>query len=277
MANCVYNKIITKNEKDFKKLRSLLCDDKTFDVDFNKIIPMHEDLKIKSSGHSWEANKYNSTFEDVLLKIKFQNEVLEPYLSKFYNETITRKEFVRIVKNAILLQDTYLIDKLKDICHIRNIEIKERECSPFETFISGYFNIQRHGEIDWYEWSCTNWGTKCNASETRINEIKSIEFDTEWSCPLPIIKKIAKYIDFTILYVEKEFGSDFNILIAKNGEVNEDKRICNLTSNQKSFLSLLIIGDKPKSLYSEYELIKYYGENWKEDLKVAEEIYNEYI
>lgn len=49
---------------------------------------------------------------------------------------------------------------------------------------------------DWYNWRCTNWGTKWNAYEVEINwdeeykECIEINFQTAWSPPEPIYFKL---------------------------------------------------------------------------------------
>ena len=51
-------------------------------------------------------------------------------------------------------------------------------------------------ETDWYNWRCTNWGTKWNAYEVEINwdeeykECIEINFQTAWSPPEPIYFKL---------------------------------------------------------------------------------------
>jgi Api92-like protein with ferredoxin domain len=53
------------------------------------------------------------------------------------------------------------------------------------------------GFYDWYDWSIENWGTKWNSYSLRIEEdlgdgALSFYFDTAWSFPIPIFKKLAR-------------------------------------------------------------------------------------
>ena len=46
---------------------------------------------------------------------------------------------------------------------------------------------------NWYDWSIDNWGTKWNASTEDVDEDDDriyIRFNTAWSPPIPIIKKL---------------------------------------------------------------------------------------
>lgn len=66
----------------------------------------------------------------------------------------------------------------------------------------------KYGFADWYEWRVFNWGTKWNASDVEL-EIHSptnmtIRFNTAWSPPEPIIKKIASMFPFASLTLEWE-------------------------------------------------------------------------
>jgi len=59
---------------------------------------------------------------------------------------------------------------------------------------------------DWYDWRVENWGTKWDAGEGRFNDDQtSFSFETAWSPPLPIIKKLAEITGqtFVLGYIEE--------------------------------------------------------------------------
>ena len=58
-----------------------------------------------------------------------------------------------------------------------NLGLKERE---------------KYGADNWYDWSCENWGTKWNASETHKYGPRCVEFDTAWSTPEPVVQRLSK-------------------------------------------------------------------------------------
>lgn len=66
--------------------------------------------------------------------------------------------------------------------------------------------------LDWYEWSNKFWGTKWNAYETvplkdgEYGEIL-VKFETAWSPPLPVLKKIADR-GFRVRLTWKDEGAD---------------------------------------------------------------------
>ena len=58
----------------------------------------------------------------------------------------------------------------------------------------------------WYDWCIQNWGTKWSGYDGRFNdEQTAFSFDTAWSPPLPIIKKLAEITGqtFVLGYIEQ--------------------------------------------------------------------------
>jgi hypothetical protein len=56
--------------------------------------------------------------------------------------------------------------------------------------------LARIGAENWYDWSIENWGTKWNPchldiSGAAINGSLEVTFDTAWSAPVPIFRKIV--------------------------------------------------------------------------------------
>ena len=51
-------------------------------------------------------------------------------------------------------------------------------------------NQEQYGSATWYDWACTHWGTKWNASYTHIEELGEyllVTFDTAWNAPSPYL------------------------------------------------------------------------------------------
>ena len=81
---------------------------------------------------------------------------------------------------------------------------------------------KEHGENNWYDWSCSNWGTKWNASDSEV-EGDTIQFSTAWSHPEPVIEKLSKRfpdVEFTVSWEEEQgYGAEYTIL---DGEVYDE-------------------------------------------------------
>ena len=88
-------------------------------------------------------------------------------------------------------------------------------------------NIEDHGAVDWYEWCCTNWGTKWGDNQTHLvhedlctpfstaddTEVSlkkiMLRFDTAWSPPIEGMDVVTtKYPDimFDLRYWEPGMG-----------------------------------------------------------------------
>ena len=82
-------------------------------------------------------------------------------------------------------------------------------------------NIEEHGAVDWYEWCCTNWGTKWGDNQTHLvhedlvgsdeDTLKKVmlRFDSAWSPPIEGMDVVAsKYPDimFDLRYWEPGMG-----------------------------------------------------------------------
>lgn len=94
--------------------------------------------------------------------------------------------------------------------------------------------LDKYGSLDWYDWSCKNWGTKWDVMDeyslslildSDPEEVVVFDFDTAWSPPEPLMIALSK------LFPEEEFsleacdeGGAFNVLITyKNGTWDEQE------------------------------------------------------
>jgi hypothetical protein len=206
MPNWVRNRVIAK---DFAELKKHLVNEKG-EVDFNVAIPMPQDLHIMSGSYSYEQ-QHRSWFSEFTAKRIKEQSPADVLMAQHYNDTITQEHFV-----GVCLLDKELVDTVRKI---RGYKLrgehkmsKENLREALETFFKGYFNVQRYGWKDWYDWSIDNWGTKWNASEGMVDdENQVIEFETAWSMPEGIIKEICKYTPIRIEYADEDLGANCGI------------------------------------------------------------------
>jgi hypothetical protein len=66
-------------------------------------------------------------------------------------------------------------------------------------------NINKHGCATWYDWSIKNWGTKWNSYSFTIvrqaEEFCELRFDTAWSPPEPVLRELSKRLPDLVLHV----------------------------------------------------------------------------
>ena len=53
-------------------------------------------------------------------------------------------------------------------------------------------NLVKYHAATWYDWCMENWGTKWNAMDTEIIDENTIRFDTAWTNPEPVVRKLAE-------------------------------------------------------------------------------------
>lgn len=83
-----------------------------------------------------------------------------------------------------------------------------------------YLNYLNHGFATWYKWSRQNWGTKWNASTCDISG-NIIEFETAWSPPLPILRKLSNLYPettFSLSYADEDIGRNCGRITFLGGE-----------------------------------------------------------
>lgn len=75
-------------------------------------------------------------------------------------------------------------------------------------------------ENTWYGWSIKNWGTKWNAYAVRVNKYGKFVFQTAWSHPFPVIRKLSEKFPndlFNIAYADEDKGRNLGMYQMRNG------------------------------------------------------------
>lgn len=188
MPNHVANVIKMKGIKELP-LFSIADDGKQY-FDFNKLIPMPESLNIESG-----------SMEDV---------AIEAVMRK-----LSRARYSFCEKNYRKMDD----DEFKRRSYGRT----ENELEKIGLrYIS---NKVLYGATTWYDWCCDNWGTKWNAYGFEFLDDETIKFETAWSCPEPVILKLAEmYPEATIehWWADEDCGSNSGHRTYENGDVYGD-------------------------------------------------------
>jgi hypothetical protein len=85
---------------------------------------------------------------------------------------------------------------------------------------------EEKGIPNWYDWNIENWGTKWNSYSSYIED-NVITFDTAWSCPEPVFRKLSKMfpkVEIKVEFADEDIGSNCGILTCKNGRVAFEDR-----------------------------------------------------
>jgi hypothetical protein len=82
--------------------------------------------------------------------------------------------------------------------------------------------MNTYGCKDWYSWAIQNWGTKWNAYDQIEVGFGTIQFDTAWSTPFPVVQKLARMfpeLDFEVKFADEDLGNNCGAYQFKDGEL----------------------------------------------------------
>ena len=203
MPNHVENIITLKGDE--KEIREMLESIKNDDfglgtLDFNKIIPMPESLNIESGSRTDRGLKAYRGFIEVYI-------------------------FGRSATDALKALEDIPVESEEIFLHQRT-DIPRDEWKLGKT---AWNNIQNYGAPTWYEWSINNWDTKWNAygydEGTDYSASGNLHFQTAWSAPHPVIKKLAQMypdIIFEHEWADEDIGVNCGQKCYSNGECTEE-------------------------------------------------------
>lgn len=224
MPNFVTNQItFEKSEASaqaFRRMVEEMCEEGMLlgSFDFNKLIPMPEELSITSGSQTDRG--------------------LELY-RQFVNESTL------ISARGIDLPDAERQKQAEE--HLKKwTKIQEEDPETWSLGEKAYQNIQKYGCPTWYEWCYENWGTKWNACHyVPLHEgLSTLQFDTAWSDVRGLIKLLSeKYPDQRVRYrwADEDIGSNVGECVFQNGEVISENIPQNL-SREAFELSAEILG-----------------------------------
>ena len=225
MPNHVTQTVAMKgSEKDIKAIKALMdfCpkdEDKSDSgeyFNFSRILPMPKSLSGTTSGS-------NESIANALIntpKYSFKKESLDkdrnalsaehPYLLINNPITINAKEFTKY--------KAYLTKHWGGISILMS---KSKNISLEET-INYLTNKRKYGTTSWYDWCCSNWGTKWNSYNVRWND-NSVSFDTAWSIPEPVYAALAKKfpkVKFVVFFADEDRGSNCGVMVFDGNAVD---------------------------------------------------------
>lgn len=196
MPNYVRNKITFSgnSEEILDMLKHIQNDDLGIgSIDFNKLIPMPESLNIECGSRTTQGVKM---VKDFIMKL-------------------TAGELVSIQNN----------EQLEKVLTEQTKNVPDESRPSWELGVKATLNKMKYGAATWYEWSIENWGTKwnsCDFGESGVTfENNTIQFDTAWSAPHPILAKLAETnpnISFEHRWADEDLGNNCGKSQYENGQ-----------------------------------------------------------
>jgi hypothetical protein len=208
-------------------------------LDFEKIIPMPESLKIESGSYSDLALAYYT-----------------------YINTGDKRYVVNISNYGWVKEQNFTTnDEVMEFAISRFSGGKTKE----EVLADGekiYLNMFLYGAKSWYDWSVREWGTKWNVSDTDwevFDDHIVMFFSTAWSPPAPIYMKLAKL--FPGLSFDAQYAEGGNCFVGEVTKLVGDTEV--------SFTSLDWEDGEGREIAT--DLGQYYEEDEEEDIEEEEE------
>lgn len=166
MPNWVNNEVHMRNIGFNKKLYN---DSNQFD--FNSIIPMPESIMDTDAG-----GITNIAIELVLYLADKRYEIYSYIPGRIFGAEISDFD--------LLDQNPELKDRVLNALKWQKASTNEEAFAALiKMGVQYIYNMCRYGHPEWYDWSCRNWSTKWNASETKVIDNDCISFNTPWNIP----------------------------------------------------------------------------------------------
>lgn len=204
MPNWTSNEVVVSAKKPIlAEIKEKVKGDRAFD--FNKIIPMPDDLNIEQSSELdygvvlYLTDKLNKEIKDIDV-----------------NNVNILKALVHNMFNANWPEEMY--NRCKDLPDSKKDELYKKG----KQYINNYM---LYGFPTWYGWCINNWGTKWNACDVSVLEDGDnlvYMFDTAWDIPTPVLRKLSEeYPDAKFIHTYR-FEDDFESVfedIWKGGKI----------------------------------------------------------
>lgn len=177
-------------------------------IDFDKLIPMPESLNIESG---------SSTDHGIELYLTSVN----PLAEGFGTDKMDADSFSDLLGklNRSRMFGSYRSSLSNgEISEISKHESVEKLIDLGRQAVS---NLLEYGAATWYEWRNRHWNTKWNACDCQYDGDNTIEFQTAWSAPHPILEELtARFpgVYITHQWADEDIGSGCGQLEYLNGE-----------------------------------------------------------
>lgn len=116
------------------------------------------------------------------------------------------------VTNKIVFSAEHAENVFQKVCPNGKFDFNMLVPMPMHVYRGNLSQDDEKDFIGWYEWSCTNWGTKwnCYAQACDVKDgVAFIEFDTAWSVPYPVIVAFANTFEIEFEYRYFDEGHNF--------------------------------------------------------------------
>ena len=220
MPNNVTNEIKFYGQpEDIKVVRSLIKgskDDRPM-IDFNRIIPMPDELNVEDGSGLYEAM-------DVYLTL------VNPDVVTWHRglEKLDDCDFTEIMRQYRRVAKYTYGNVTMTASEVDAMVERLTDNNDFDAVINrgrqGINNLMKYGAASRYDWRVSHWGTKWNAYYQYSDSDDSIGFDTAWSMPEPILRKLAEIcnehnVQFNGQWINEDWRKDSGAFVMSDGSL----------------------------------------------------------
>ena len=218
MPNWVRNKIMVGRPSTISIIKEKYCfvdeDTNELKFDFNKLIPMPDEMNIEFSSRSDHALMLYMT--RICPEVDYYGKKEDKVTKKKFNELNDELGKHMMVNTNLVCSK----DELKDLL----TKYKDDEDFLLDLGKKEVNNVMNYGCLNWYEWAIKNWGTKWNSTNLDIDvDGKCMTFDTAWDPATPVFVELTKQmpeVKFAMLYSDEEIGCHVGYMLAHGGNVD---------------------------------------------------------
>jgi hypothetical protein len=116
------------------------------------------------------------------------------------------------------------------------IDVTKLDEKCFEQFIQMVKNKRNHGHYHGMDFTRECWGTKWNAYAQVKDSDTQVRFDTAWSCPDPVFAALSKKFpneEINVVFADEDIGSNCGKFTMLDGEITSEDLAPNWNESDK--------------------------------------------
>src|SRR5690606_31988267 len=105
----------------------------------------------------------------------------------------------------------------------QSINVLKFDDETFEQFVQMLRNKRACGYFHSMDFARSAWGTKWNAYDQTLEiDEGRVQFDTAWSCPVPVFEALSKQhhdAEIVVQFADEDIGSNCGTITLKGGQI----------------------------------------------------------
>lgn len=223
MPNYVMNRVhLTGKQSRIDELMEIVRrdDGELGTMDFNKLIPMPECMKITAGSIETDSiNAYLSALNPMNFNFSWQEKMPARVMGSVVAKLAECSQVLHLQTNLRREEAEKMIERFK-------YDEPDMDLDKFVKIGEQYIdNVMKYGVTSWYDWACRFWGSKWNEVNSDLVGENELNFETAWSRVMPIISKLAELfpdLDIAYRWADEDIGSNVGSARFSGGKLVEE-------------------------------------------------------